>query len=261
MLFKDRLKADFDYDVRIASGAGSRADPFVVEPCTAAEASLTQYKVLQGLGRGRREIWRLADTGAENGAHSTYQGIGIEAVEYTDTEIITERRRIFFDIAAVEGRPEPLATAVAWRSPQLKFDAPFHLEWLHLDSINNNAAAGEPLDVSLFYSGIGAKATLHVYQGRAPANLDPELLRNEELVVASEQLEAHQPKAKDPWGIQHAGSLALRYYILKNDLTAVAVARKDYCFVKLRLTFFDDLKMRELMTAVTQRLVSLLDDH
>ena len=46
---------------------------------------------------------------------------------------------------------------------------------------------------------------------------------------------------------------------LKDQLTAVCLARKDYCFIKLRLTFFDDFKMRQLMIDVTRRLAQLID--
>ena len=47
---KATLKADFNVDVKIARGIGQRADPFVIEACSAAEAVRTQLDLLRGLG-------------------------------------------------------------------------------------------------------------------------------------------------------------------------------------------------------------------
>ena len=254
MRVRDLLKTDFDYDVIIASGVGTRGDPFVIEPSDEATASLTQYRVLQGLGRGRREIWRVLSNGVYAEDHAARQWIEIETVHYTDTDIVTERRRLFFDISAVEGAPDAMETGTAWRSPALPFEAPYHLEWIHFDGVTVNADPRAPVDVSLFYSGIGAKATVYVYEGTVPSDADPAVSRDEELRRACQRVESQYPEATDPWRVQHAGALALRYYLIGETLSVVGVARRAGYFLKLRLTFTDDLKMRELMTAVVQRL-------
>ena len=59
MSLREALKADFGIEVRVNRGSGQRDDPFVIEPCTAAEAVRTQLDLPRGLSRGRRELWRL----------------------------------------------------------------------------------------------------------------------------------------------------------------------------------------------------------
>ena len=53
-------------------------------------------------------------------------------------------------------------------------------------------------DVSLFYSGIGAKATVYVYEGSAPLEADSERSRDEELRRACELVESQHAQASDP---------------------------------------------------------------
>ena len=70
MNLKEALKADFGIEVKIAGSSGGREDPFVIEACAAAEAVRSQLDLLRGLGRGRRELWRLlaVDNGAGGSA-------------------------------------------------------------------------------------------------------------------------------------------------------------------------------------------------
>jgi hypothetical protein len=59
MSIRDAFKADFGIDVLVERGIGQGDDPFMIESCSAIDAIRTQLNLLRGLGRGRRELWRL----------------------------------------------------------------------------------------------------------------------------------------------------------------------------------------------------------
>jgi hypothetical protein len=60
MNLRQSLKADFGIEVLVEGGSGLPDDPFVIEPCSAMEATRTQLNLLRGLERGRGELWRIA---------------------------------------------------------------------------------------------------------------------------------------------------------------------------------------------------------
>ena len=61
MNLRQSLKADFGIEVLVEGGSGLPDDPFVIEPCSAMEATRTQLNLLRGFKRGRGELWRLLE--------------------------------------------------------------------------------------------------------------------------------------------------------------------------------------------------------
>jgi hypothetical protein len=160
MNVRDALKADYGIDVRIGSGTGVRNDPFVIEPCTTAEAVRTQIDLLRGLGRGRRELWRLLRVEPFNGL----QRLVFDAIWFTETEIISETRSLFFDLGAVAGIPDANAPVVEWFDPRSPFVAVSQIGWLHFDRAVYNSETREELDTSLCYSAHNAIANIYIYE-------------------------------------------------------------------------------------------------
>jgi hypothetical protein len=149
MNVKKMLAADFGLEVKIAGGSGLRADPYVIEACSAADAVRTPLNLLRGLGRGRGELWRLLSVESPVGENAGRQAVRIEAVRFTDEEIITEKRALYFVITAVEGIPDASAPVIEWSDVRTAFAAVSQVGWLHFDRAIDNAAGRDALDTAL----------------------------------------------------------------------------------------------------------------
>jgi hypothetical protein len=262
MNIKEMLAADFGIEVKIASGSGLRAHPYVIEACSAAEAVRTQLNLLRGLGRGRRELWRLLSVETPVGENAGLQAVRIEAVRFPDEEIVTEKRALYFDITAVEGVPDAAAPVVDWSDIRSAFAAVSQVGWLHFDWAIDNAAGRNALDTSLFYSGAGAKATIYVYDpDPSYAGLSPTEVRTRELTAVCSEVQLYNPGAEMPWPTLISGPFALQHFLIGDDLSVVGIALLGPHLLKLRLTYFDDLKMRELMNATLHEFAALVTAH
>ena len=257
------LKADFGIDVRVAGGTGQRADPFVIEACSAFHAVRTQLDLLRGLGKGRRELWRLFDVETSHDEESPRQIIRIDTVLFTDTDITTERRALFFDVGAVDGLPDAEGDISVWRDPRTILELPSQVGWLHFDEAVDNAPGEDVLNASLLYSGAGAKATLYVYglSDYVRAASSPTEMRARELAAACSQIQQVNPTAEAPWPTLVNGPFVIQYFIIGDDVSVAGIALLGQHVVKLRLTYFDDPKMRELMNATVDEFGAILASH
>lgn len=256
MNLREALRADFGIEVRIEGGTGARTDPFVIEACSAADATATQLDLLRGLCRGRRELWRLLDVEAVGDGSPTLQKVNIETVRFSADQIYSETRAYYFDVRKVDGRPNAAQPPPVWSDARSDFSAPHQLGWLHFDRAIDNAAAGTELDVTLLYSGPAAKAAVYIYGApeihvARQAGLDA---RIEELEQVSNGILHQYPQAEAPWPRSENPPFLVRYFIVGDDLSLAGVADMGRHFVKIRLTFHDEPKMRELMNGTMRDL-------
>lgn len=252
MNIKELLKQDQGIEVRISAGTGHRDDPFLVEKCTTEESALTQVQLLRGIARGRDELWRIKEWGACDAGSAT-EAIHIEALWFTPAQVLTETRDIYFDTRAVTGNPYSLHPLTSWQGPPGTLTLPYELGWLHFDEVLNNTHSTETFDQTIHYSCPGAKASIYVY---AKSDSDAEIARITELKRASDIL--LNSELEDPWPVVEIGSLAMKFFLSSSNITAVGVAVSGSYFVKLRLTFIDDPKMRELMNSTLMTLSAYL---
>ncbi len=248
MNIRELLKRDHGIEVRVSAGTGRRDDPYVVEECGAEEAALTEAQLLRGIARGLGGLWRIIEWKPCDVGSAT-EVIRIDALRFTPTQIETTTRGVYFDTRAVAGTPYSLHPLTSWRGPPDSLILPYELGWLHFDEALNNAPAAETFDQTILYSGAGAKASVHVYVRSAA---DAGGARDAELKRASAVL--LNPELKDPWPVIEMGPFAMKFFLSGRDVTAVGVAVSGLYFVKVRLTHFDDLKMRELMSSTLKAL-------
>lgn len=255
MSLRDALKADFGVDVLVNGGSGRCNDPFIILPCSAAEAVRTQLVLLRGLGRGRGELWRLVQAEPVAGFAPAQQRLRIETVAFTHNEIISETRTYYFDVSRVDGTPNAQARVTAWADPRTSFAAPAQIGWLHFDAVIDNGQDTSAFDVSLFYSGLGAKAAIYIYGFHDPLqHVSSEERRANELQRVCNQVFGSHPDAKMPWPIREVGPFTLQHFLIGKDLSVAGVAINGSHYLKLRLTYFDDPKMRELMSITVDEL-------
>ncbi|HOF42100.1 MAG TPA: hypothetical protein PLD73_18680 [Candidatus Hydrogenedentes bacterium] len=243
MNIRQLLKRDHGIDVRISAGIGRRDDPYVLDKCDVEEAALTMLQLLRGLGRGLDELWRIIEW-TPSGVDATTEVIRIEVVRFTETEIETTTRGVYFDTSAVSGAPHTLHPLISWQGSSGVPALPFELGWLHFDQVFNNAASDGLFDQTILFSGAGAKASVYVYtrsSGNGGETRDAELERAAAVVLTA--------GLQDPWPVIEVGPFAVKCFLSRTDMTLVGVALCGPYFVKVRLTYFDDLKMREMMNA------------
>ena len=256
MNLRQLLKADFGIEVLVQGGTGLADDPFIIEPCSATDATRTQLNLLRGLERGRGELWRLLEA---KPVAPAVQRLRIKTVLFTPDEIINETRGYYFDVSRVDGIPDAGTPLTEWEDPRTTFFAVYQIGWLHFDRATPNNPSKDVLDTSLHYSSVGAKATIYMYDSADPFTRERsrEECRAKELESVCDEIRAIQPNLEAPWRFEIAGPFAFQAFLSGENITIAGIAVLDRLFLKLRLTFFDDSKMRELMHETVQDVVRL----
>ncbi len=254
MNLKDALKTDFGIEVLISKGIGAADDPFVIEPCSVLNAVRSQLNVLRGISRGRGELWRLLTAEDAHDVGPSIQRLRIETVLFKPDEIVTETRGYYFDIGHVNGIPNANAPFIEWADSRTRFQASFQICWWHFDSLIDNKPDQAALDVTLQYSTIGAKAAIYIY-GQSDQFLQTDIAR--EFLSVCDQVRVLYPNAETPWPETEIGPFKMQHFLIGEDLSVAGVGVLGSHYLKLRLTYFDDLKMRELMNASIRELCQL----
>ncbi len=258
MTISETIKADFGLDVLIQSGNGTRAEPFVLEPCTAEVATAAQLNFLKGLGLGRREIWRLKAVENIRTQSANVQKVTIETVSFTDTQVISERRSYYYDLCNVDGIPDVANPPPIWFNKQVGIAAPPQIGWLHFDKqIDHSRGTGE-LNTSLQYSGLGSKLALYFNKNPNTLPGEPPAERmGAEFNFSCGDVVRVNPDAEAPWPPFEFGPFLGTFFLIDQQLSLVAVTCRGDYFIKIRHTFFDDPKMRELMQQTTDELIDI----
>src|SRR5262249_9097492 len=137
--------------------------------------------------------------------------------------------------------------------------ATYQIGWLNFDGATPNNQSKDVFDTSLNYSSVGAKATIYIYDSADPFTRErsPTERRAKELQSVCDEIRAVQPNLEAPWPVQIAEPFAFQAFLSGEAITIAGIALLERLFLKLRLTFFDDLKMRELMHETVEDVVRL----
>ena len=178
MSLRQSLKEDFGLEVLVEGGSGLRDDPFVIERCSAADATRTQLNLLRGLGRGRRELWRLLQM---EPVVPAVQRLRIKSVLFTE--------------GRVDGVPDAGIPLIEWTHPRTTFSAISQIGWVHFDCAIDNSHDPDMLDTTLQYSSIGTNATIYAYDASDQSLREPPhaARRARELEVVCAQIRKNHP--------------------------------------------------------------------
>ncbi len=243
----DALNRNPNIESIVRSGNGTRDSPFVIGPCNGNDAALAQLNVLREFGRSRRAFWRVTTL---DPVGAGVEVIGAEVVEFSAEEVTTTQWRFYFDLSAVEGSPCSLHPLLVWTGPE-NFALPYELGWLHFNGFKNNSSDPAVVDLSFAYGGPAAKATVYLYS-RSPSTKTKQAELYDALSAISGE------GVSDPWPEASIGPFLTKFLITGQDLTIAAIAELGPFFVKLRLTHFDDVKIREMMGRVIHDLSRII---
>jgi hypothetical protein len=88
----------------------------------------------------------------------------------------------------------------------------------------------------------------------------PGEIRDRELQWVCQEVQAHLAAAQAPWPAHTAEPFAFQYFSIDDSLSVAGVAVLGGQFVKLRLTYFDEPKMREVMGETIRELSRMVVD-
>jgi len=243
----DALKKSTNIESLISSGNGTRATPFVLVPRKDIDAALAQLEVLREFGRSRQVFWRVMSS---ERVGAWVEALSAEVVEFSVEEVTTTQWKFYFDLSAAEGSPYSMHPPLVWTGPE-KFALPYELGWMHFDGVKNNSSDSSVIDLSFAYGSPAAKATVYFYK-RSPSTKT----KQAELFDALSAISGDD--VSDPWPQASIGPLLMKILITGENLTIVAIAELGPYFVKLRLTHFDDEKVREMMGRVIHDLSKII---
>jgi len=257
---KEMLYRDFGYELNIGGGSGqSKLDPMTVNASTPEQASNSELLVLRGLVRGRGIFWHLLESNVieVDGRHLVQRKI--ETKEFTKNQIITQTENYYFERSKApiySGQRLPIDIAHTDENIGLSF--PSEIGWLHFEEIVDYEIRQPGLGYSLAYNAPGFKATVYVYPilERVPEH-DAELKSAIDDYVSlngNDSVEHH-------WGGSTDEYQSSFYFIPKGsrkELSGVTVIKCVNHFVKIRVTFYDDLEIRAFSQQFHRELLKIL---
>ena len=261
MGIKESLFEEFGVRVRIAGGSGPKHDPFVLEACSALEATHTQLEVIKWLSRRMGYIHRLREVAAAPDVGPSVQLIAFDRAHLVGGQMQQETVACYFDHSAVTGEPHPAEPLFVWHDPRSPIMLPHEIGWLHFTNSRDYAPESEHINQSCAYHGPGAVATIYVYAHGQPANSAEQMTALCKAEV--EDVLAHVLAAPEGFALTHSpltiGAFDVRILANAEDSTVIAVTCAGPTFVKARVSFQTLPTMLDRMAATLQELSNLVE--
>jgi hypothetical protein len=251
MNLKDMLHRDFGLDLMITGGFGqSPNDPIVVTANNYKDAVLTELLVLRGIGKGRGILWKIVNKTIQKQENSWLEKIKIETKQITEKEIITQRENYYFTVNMPAPEKELFPMAADFKTGATGFSLPFAISWLHFNQLINNEPHAPGLGHTVAYSALGIKATIFIYNkglSDFPQSVDSPVVRNEFREAVIDIIKAH-PESELIGPLEESDTIILQNVVRGDDQGLVAIMIHQGMFVKLRVTYFRDPLLNELVS-------------
>lgn len=244
---RDNIRRDFGVNVRIEGGAGTFDIPYKLEPISGEAAAITQMQLINCIARGQNVFWRLREWAPVEEALPT-QAIRYETKAFTSDEVETVKIAIYFDTRSVEGCSIEHAPVTAWQDEETGIKFPFELGWLHFSRNRRYEAVSDDGDMyegtTLEYTGPGARAEIDIL----PATTrHAKYSAMEALEKVCQSFEKMNPDAQSPWPAKEIDGVAMRFYVVEEDIKCLAFSTKQGGSVRLSIQYFDERHTREML--------------
>ena len=241
---RERIKADFDIDLPITGGSGTREAPFLVEAPDAQEATRIQAALMRCQGIAREEAWRWL--GQDPVPHDTdLVLLRVERVIFDESQVVTETSRYYFRWSL----EVPLDSAATLPSPAGILDGysgiyfPYELGWMHLTTSTDHEVSQPGLGVGIEYGGLGIKGTLFAYDLGEPVLRSDQSRLDGEFLATVQGITKSVPDAVVIQSDRICDSTGEPRWLLAllgmpdELLSAVVVGTKHDRFIKARITW------------------------
>ena len=262
MDLKQEALQTYGVTLRLVSGGGSKENPFILEPCTATQATHTQLEAIRLINYPQGFIYRLFEVASVPEAGPRIQAIAFERAHISDP---TDKTTVacYFDWSAVDGEPHAGDPLFVWHDPRSPVMLPHELGWLHFTKYNDYAGEDASLYQSCSYHAPDAAATIYVY-----AHGQPHATARERAAIQAAEMEevlnhvlADQRDFRPTHDPMPIGRFDLRILAAAEDTTFVALACVGTSFVKARITFKSDKIMLLRMVQTLQELSNHIDQQ
>lgn len=246
LMIKEMLKKDFGYDLDIDGGSGqSRTDPLIVNSGTERAAIQTELQVLRGLNRGRGVYWRALECNIVDTLNGKVLQRKIETKEFQKEKIVSQIENYYFQRPHAPYSVEGQCTKyIIYRDPSIGVSFPSEMSWLHFADFVDYESSNPGLGYSLDYKGPEFNASVYVY----PAGERGKNHRGEIRSAISDIEEVHgRDSIQKDWKMVERQDHSLYFFIPRyapEDVSIVAVISARGYFVKVRMTYLDDLVIR-----------------
>lgn len=159
------LLADFGRDLPITGGVGqNRHDPIVLTALESSIASDTIAEVLKCIYGTLGWYWQIVQWDSVEPGASLVEKVSVTVRYALETEVVTERRSLYFDVSHVKGRSHGAQTIPTVLLPlDPKVNMPRQIGWFHFDECIDNRHMDPRLGISAAYSAPQSKMMLYAY--------------------------------------------------------------------------------------------------
>lgn len=244
------------------TGQGTLSEPFIFTDCSNGDTSKVEFTLLQEKLSRPDRFWRVLTREALTDNSTTYK-LEVELLEFGEKEISSFILPFYFRNQSTSALSRPLASVIGWSGQKGAPELPYQIGWMHFRSSTDNVAGGlstNHFDQTIWYEGGDTRANVYVYaiSESTEQPLGSEL-RMREFERAIDQMRSANKNVEEPWPPFDVGAMRVQYFIVGDALTVVGLGISGKYFVKIRLTFLDDLKVRELMAEFVSGVASTIE--
>ena len=231
--------ADFGRDLPITGGFGqSPHDPIVLTTLDSSVASDTIVDVLKCIYGTLGWHWQIVQWDSAEPGAGFVEKVSVTVRYALETEVVTERRSLYFDVSHGKGRSQGAHTIPTVLLPlDPKVNMPRQIGWFHFDECIDNRHVDSRLGISAAYSAPQSKMMIYAYDtgdGRADEAGSNERTRLE-YQKAIADFDSFNPTA-DPLREYTHGGAFFKAYDVGEAFSIVLVAPLGPLFLKMRLT-------------------------
>jgi len=229
-------------DLNISGGNGQyRENPIIIMDEDPDVSSLTEMRVLRGIGIARGILWKILNRQIIKTVGSTILQTKIETIEVTKDEVITQTENYYFDVTS-SGRTNLQIPSVPLDLNRFEKFLPYEFGYLHYDSYIDIESRSPGLGVTFAYGSLGIKGAIYLYDngyGKLEGDRAANLLI-EEFERGQSDIRTHNPNLEPLGKTGRSKSFFMRRYRLNNEFLILCLGIYRGMFFKLRMTHVED---------------------
>lgn len=261
-MLKDMLHESSGILLNISGGMGqSETDPIVLMDQSMSGCSHTLALTLRCIGKSRGVLWKALAIDYIQTAKSSLYRAKLKVLFVTQEEVVTTLENYYFSIECPAHDSDTLSLPVI-SDPRLPIGMPYELGWLHFDSLSDLEVDALGSGQSLAYGAPGIKGTFFQFNPVATEanNRNSEHRLNSLFDKSVSDFFQFSPAALSHNANFNIRSLKLACFRSNYDISVIGLARIESCIFKVRISYFDDPILEDLVSQTLMALEDLLSN-